>query len=340
MFKKSVFPVVIVVMMITALLAGCGNSNQAANTSATKKLKVFGAFATPIQESWDGAIHNALNAQKEKGTIDYTYTENIGTSGDMERILRQVAEQQKPDLIIGDAFGSEDAVRRVAADYPKIAFAFGSSYGPTGTNLSVFDNWIQEPAYLCGMIAGGITKTNTIGVVAAMPIPEVDRLVNAFIQGAKATNPNIKVLVGFINSFYDPATAKETALAQIDGGADVLYAERDGVIEAAAEKGVYAFGNMADQNSLAPSYVITSAVWDMTPTVEYLINELNSGTYTSQDLKDFSMFAKGGAYLAPFHGNDSKIPADILKKVQDTEDSIKTGAFRVDINEAEPAAVN
>ena len=340
MFKKSVFPVVIVVMMITALLAGCGNSNQAANTSATKKLKVFGAFATPIQESWDGAIHNALNAQKEKGTIDYTYTENIGTSGDMERILRQVAEQQKPDLIIGDAFGSEDAVRRVAADYPKIAFAFGSSYGPTGTNLSVFDNWIQEPAYLCGMIAGGITKTNTIGVVAAMPIPEVDRLVNAFIQGAKATNPNVKVLVGFINSFYDPATAKETALAQIDGGADVLYAERDGVIEAAAEKGVYAFGNMADQNSLAPSYVITSAVWDMTPTVEYLINELNSGTYTSQDLKDFSMFAKGGAYLAPFHGNDSKIPADILKKVQDTEDSIKTGAFRVDINEAEPAAVN
>ena len=340
MFKKSVFPVVIVVMMITALLAGCGNSNQAANTSATKKLKVFGAFATPIQESWDGAIHNALNAQKEKGTIDYTYTENIGTSGDMERILRQVAEQQKPDLIIGDAFGSEDAVRRVAADYPKIAFAFGSSYGPTGTNLSVFDNWIQEPAYLCGMIAGGITKTNTIGVVAAMPIPEVDRLVNAFIQGAKATNPNIKVLVGFINSFYDPATAKETALAQIDGGADVLYAERDGVIEAAAEKGVYAFGNMADQNSLAPSYVITSAVWDMTPTVEYLINELKSGTYTSQDLKDFSMFAKGGAYLAPFHGNDSKIPADILKKVQDTEDSIKTGAFRVDINEAEPAAVN
>lgn len=340
MFKKSVFPVVIVVMMIAALLAGCGNSNQTANTTATKKLKVFGAFATPIQESWDGAIHNALNAQKEKGTIDYTYTENIGTSGDMERILRQVAEQQKPDLIIGDAFGSEDAVRRVAADYPKIAFAFGSSYGPTGTNLSVFDNWIQEPAYLCGMIAGGITKTNTIGVVAAMPIPEVDRLVNAFIQGAKATNPNVKVLVGFINSFYDPATAKETALAQIDGGADVLYAERDGVIEAAAEKGVYAFGNMADQNSLAPSYVITSAVWDMTPTVEYLINELKSGTYTSQDLKDFSMFAKGGAYLAPFHGNDSKIPADILKKVQDTEDSIKTGAFRVDINEAEPAAVD
>lgn len=340
MFKKSVIPVVLAVFMIAAMLAGCASGTQTANTSATKKLKVFGAFATPIQESWDGAIHNALEAQKTKGNIDYTYEENIGTSGDMERILRQVADQQKPDLIIGDAFGSEDAVRRVAADYPNIAFAFGSSYGPTGTNLSVFDNWIQEPAYLCGMIAGGMTKSNTIGVVAAMPIPEVDRLVNAFIEGAKSTNPNVKVLVSFINSFYDPATAKETALAQIDAGADVLYAERDGVIEAAAGKGIYAFGNMADQNSLAPNYVITSAVWDMGPTVQHLIDQVKGGTYTSQDLKDFSMYSKGGAYLAPFHGLDSKIPADILKKVQDTETAIKTGAFRVDINEAEPQAVN
>ncbi|MHC1740468.1 MAG: BMP family protein [Anaerolineaceae bacterium] len=337
MFKKSMIPVVFAVLMIAALLAGCASGGA---TSTNGKLKVFGAFATPIQESWDGAIHNALNAQKDKGTIDYTFTENIGYSGDMERILRQVAEQQKPDLIIGDAFGNEEAVRRVAADFPAIAFAFGSSYGPTGTNLSVFDNWIQEPAYLCGMIAGGITKTNTIGVVAAMPIPEVDRLINAFITGAKEINPEVKVLVSFINSFYDPAAAKEAALAQIDGGADVLFAERDGVIDAAAEKGVYAFGNMADQNSLAPGTVITGPVWDMTPTVEYLISQLKGGTYTSQDLKDFSMYSKGGAYLAPFHGNDSLISADLMKKITDKEAAIKAGTFRVDINEAAPAAVN
>lgn len=338
MFKKSVIPVVFVVLMVAALLAGCASGGAAGAKS--DKLKVFGAFATPIQESWDGAIHNALNSQKDAGTIDYTYTENIGYSGDMERILRQVAEQQKPDLIVGDAFGNEEAVRAVAADFPNIAFAFGSSYGPTGTNLSVFDNWIQEPAYLCGMIAGGVTKSNTIGVVAAMPIPEVDRLVNAFIAGAKEVNPNVKVLVSFINSFYDPAAAKEAALAQIDGGADVLYAERDGVIDAAAEKGILAFGNMADQNSLAPKTVITGPVWDMTPTIEYLVSQVKAGTYTSQDLKDFSMFAKGGAYLADFHGNDSLIPADVMTKVKDKEAAIKAGTFRVDINEAEPAAVN
>jgi basic membrane lipoprotein Med (substrate-binding protein (PBP1-ABC) superfamily) len=343
MFKKSVIPVVFAVLMIAALLAGCasgGTKAAATEAAGAKKLNVFGAFATPIQEAWDGAIHNALNAEKEAGKINYTYTENIGYSGDMERILRQVAEQQKPDLIVGDAFGNEEAVRRVAADFPEIAFAFGSSYGPTGTNLSVFDNWIMEPAYLCGMIAGGMTKTNTIGVVAAMPIPEVDRLVNAFIAGAKEVNPDTKVLVSFINSFYDPAAAKEAALAQIDAGADLLYAERDGVIEAAEEKGIYAFGNMADQNSLAPKTVVTGPVWDMKPTVEYLIAQVEAGTYTSQDLKDFSMYSKGGAYLADFHGMDSVIPADVLTKVQDKEAAIKAGTFRVDINEAEPAAVN
>jgi basic membrane lipoprotein Med (substrate-binding protein (PBP1-ABC) superfamily) len=312
----------------------------AAAAPAAKKLKVFGAFATPIEEPWDGAINQALTAAKNAGEIDYTFTDNIGTASDMERILRQVADQQKPDLIMGDAFGSEAEVRRVAADYPKIAFAFGSSYGPTEPNMSVFDNWIQEPAYLCGMLAGGMTKTNKIGVVAAMPIPEVDRLINAFIEGAKKVNSKSVVQVSYINSFFDLAAAKEAALAQISAGVDILYGERDGVIEAASQYKLYVFGNMVDQNSLAPDYVLTGPVWNMTPTVEYLLKEVESGNYTAQDLKDFSMFGKGGASLAPFHGLDSKIPADLLKQVQDEEAAIKSGADRIDINEAQPKAIN
>ena len=246
--------------------------------AAKKKLKVFGAFATPIEEPWDGAINTALTTAKTAGEIDYTFTDNIGTASDMERILRQVADQQKPDLIMGDAFGSEAEVRRVAADYPNIAFAFGSSYGPTEPNVSVFDNWIQEPAYLCGMLAGGLTKTNKIGIVAAMPIPEVDRLINAFIEGAKKVNPKASIMVSYINNFFDPATAKEDALAQINAGVDILYGERDGVIEAASQHKLWVFGNMVDQNSLAPDYVLTGPVWNMTPTVEYLIKEVQSGT--------------------------------------------------------------
>lgn len=338
MSKKSLVPMFVAILMIASLIAGCAGSGEEAAT--TGKVKVFGAFATPIEEPWDGVIHDALLKAKEDGLIDYSYTEDIGYTGDMERVLREVAEQQKPDLIMGDAFVNEEAVRRVAADYPQIAFAFGSELGPVSPNLAVFDNWIHEPAYLCGMLAGGMTKTNTIGVVAAVPIPEVNRLVNAFIAGAKETNPEATVLVSFINSFFDPATAKEQALAHISAGADVLYAERAGVIEAAAEKGVYVFGNMSDQNEIAPEWVISGPVWNMTPTVEYVVKQVAAGTFTAMDLKDFSMFALGGASMAPYHGNESKVPPEILTAVTAKEEAIKTGMFRVPIDEAQPGAVN
>ncbi len=305
-----------------------------------KKLKVFGAFATPIEEPWDGVIHAALKAAQDAGKITYEYTENIGYSGDMERILREVAQTKAPDIIMGDAFGNEEAVRRVAKDFPKIAFVFGSGGGPANPNVSVFDNWIQEPAYLCGMIGAGMSKTHVLGIVAAMPIPEVDRLINAFIAGAKSIDPNTTIRVSFINSFFDPAAAKEAALALIDAKADVLYAERDGVIDAAKDKGLFAFGNMSDQNAQAPDLVLTGPVWNMGPTVDYVVNQVKTGAYTAQDLKDFSMVAKGGATLAPFHGLDSKIPADLLKKVNDMKAQIESGLFRVDVDEAQPKAVN
>jgi basic membrane lipoprotein Med (substrate-binding protein (PBP1-ABC) superfamily) len=340
--KKLFLPVALLVI-VSLLLASCAPAatpTASAETSSSGKLKVYGAYATPIQEPWDGVIHSALKKAADEGKIEYQYTENIGYSGDMERVLREICDKQKPNLIVGDAFGNEEAIRRVAADYPKIAFAFGSGSGPSEPNVAVFDNWIHEPAYLMGMLAGGLTKSGTIGVVAAMPIPEVNRIVNAFIAGAKETNPKSKVLVTFINSFYDPAQAKEAALAQIDGGADVLFAERFGVIEAAKEKGLWAFGNMSDQNELAPDQVVTSAVWNMEPTINYLIAQVTAGTFTAQDLKDFSMMGKGGASLASFHNTESKLPKDLLDKVKAKEEEIKSGATRIDVNEAAPQAVN
>ncbi len=331
---------------VTKIVAGTPEVQQVVVTATPEpaqpvaKLKVFGAFATPIEEPWDGVIHQALLKAQSAGEIDYEFTENIGYSGDMERVLTETATTKKPDIIFGDAFGNEEAVRRVAAQFPNIAFVFGSGLGPSEPNLSVFDNWIHEPAYLCGMLAGGLTKSNTIGIVAAMPVPEVNRLVNAFIAGAKEINPKAKVLVSFINSFFDPAAAKEAALAQMDNGADVLYAERFGVIEAAQTKKLFVFGNMSDQNSLAPDLVVTGPVWNMDPTVAYVINQVKGKTYTSMDLKDFSMVAKGGASLAPYHGMDTKIPADLLAKVTARENDIKSGLFRVDVDEKQPAPVN
>lgn len=326
-------------VLATLLLSACGATQPpAASTNATQdgKLQVFAAFATPLEEPWDGVIHKALLAEQEAGTIDYKWQDDIGYSGDMERVIRQEAEQNKPDIIIGDAFGNEEAVARVAKEFPDIAFVFGSGGGPVDPNLSVFDNWIHEPAYLSGLIAGRLTKSAKIGVVAAMPIPEVNRIVNAFIQGAREVNAASEVRVSYINSFYDPAAAKEAALAHISAGADVLYAERFGVIEAAKEQGLPAFGSLTDQNSLAPDTVVTGPVWDMRPTVQYVIKQVKAGAYTAQDLKDFSMMAKGGASLAPYHDWEQKLPQDVKDLVSQKMEAIKAGTFRVDINEADP----
>jgi basic membrane lipoprotein Med (substrate-binding protein (PBP1-ABC) superfamily) len=324
------------------LLAACQAPRAAAPAApaaptAPAKLKAFGVYGTPLEEPWPSVIHAALLAEQEAGNIEYKWQDNIGYKGDMEKVLRKEIEQNKPDLIMGDGFGQEDQVIRVAKDNPDIAMVFGMPGGPVNPNLSVFDNWIHEPAYLSGLIAGKLSKSNKIGVVGAMPVPEVNRIVNAFIQGARETNPDSQVAVSFINSWFDPAQAKEAALAHIAAGADVLFAERFGVIEAAKENGLPAFGSMKDQNELAPDTVVTGPVWDMAPTVTYVLDQVKKGAYQAQDLKDFSMMVKGGASLAPFHSWESKLPQDVRDLVKQRTEEILNGKFRVDINESDPS---
>ena len=249
--------------------------------------------------------------------------------------MREYAEKGY-QLITGDAFGAERIARRVARDYPKTAFVFGSGIGPAEPNFGVFDNWIHEPAYLSGMIAGKMTKSNIIGVVAAMPIPEVNRLANAFYAGAKEVNPEVKCKFSFIGSFFDPPKAKEAALAQIEAGADVLYAERFGVVEACVERKVLAISNMSDQANLGPETVITGPVWDMWPTVKYAISLVQAGVFTAQDFGGFSYMSKGGSYLAPYHKWETKLPAEVKQMVEKRKQEILDGTFRVDIDESIP----
>jgi basic membrane protein A len=321
-------------------LAACagGVTDTTIGTIDDETISVFGAYATQIEEPWDGVIHSALEAEQAAGRITYEFTDDIGYSGDMERVLTEVASENQPDIIFGDAFGNEEAVRRVAAQFPDIAFVFGSGGGPADPNFSVFDNWIHEPAYLAGMLAGGLTESGVLGVVGGFPVPEVNRITNAFVAGAQEVNPEVEVKVTFLNSWFDPAAAKEAALAQIAEGADVLYAERFGVIEAATENGLLSFGNMSDQRELGPESVVSSVVWDMGPTVEYVIDQVIAGSYTAQDLKDFSMMGKGGASLAEINPDVANgVPQELIDQVVAKEEAIRTGNFRVPINEAQPA---
>ena len=312
-----------------ALIAAPRMSALAADT-----LKVAAVFGTPIEEPWVNAIHVALLRAKKELGVDYTWSENVKAS-DFGRVLREAAEKGA-GLIMGDAYTDEQAARRVAKAYPKVAFVMGSGEGPAEPNFGVFDDWIHEPGYLSGMIAGKLTKSNVVGVVAAMSIPEVNREINAFCAGAKEVNKNVKCKFSFIGSFFDPPKAKEAALAQIEAGADAVFAERFGVIEAAKDKGVIAFSNMTDQSSIAPDTVVTGPIWDMWPTVEHVIKLVKAGLFTAQDFGGFSFLGKGGSYLAPLHGWDSKLPADVKALVAERTKAIIDGNFRVDINESEP----
>ena len=202
----------------------------------------------------------------------------------------------------------------MAADYPDIAFVFGSGGGPAGAELLRLRQ-LDPRAGLPGRHARGRPDQERASSAwsAACPCPRSTASPTPSSPGAQAVNPEVEVKVTFINSWFDPATAKEAALAQIDAGADVLYAERAGVIEAAAENGLLAVGNMSDQPAEAPENVVTSVTWNMTPTVEYVIDQVAGGTYTAQDLKDFSMVAKGGAALAPI--NEAVVPAGAAREV-------------------------
>ena len=305
---------------------------SAMGAQAADKIKVAAIYTVPVEQQWVSRIHKALNAAVARGDIDYVFSENVANT-DYERVMREYAEAGHK-LIGGEVFGVERAARKVAKDYPGTAFLMGSSFGPSGENFSVFDNWIHEPSYLTGLVAGKLSKNNLIGMVGGYPIPEVNRLMNAFMDGALEANPDVKFLVSFIGSWYDPPKAKEAAFAMMDSGADVMYAERYGVSDAAKERKVLAIGNVIDTQKEYPGTVVASALWHMEPTIDKAIEAVKSGSFEAADYGPYSFMAHGGASLAPMDGKlvDDKTMALVKAKEQE----IRDGLFRVNVNDSEP----
>ncbi len=301
---------------------------------AQAKLKVAAIYTVPFEQQWVSRIHKALKAAEARGEIEYKATENVANA-DYERVMREYATGGN-QLILGEVFGVEAAGRKVAKDFPKVSFLMGSSGKPQAPNFSVFDNYIQEPAYLSGMIAGGMTKSNKIGMVGGYPIPEVNRLMHAFMAGAKETNPKVQFTVSFINSWFDPPKAKEAAFAMIDKGADVMYAERFGVSDAAKERGKLAIGNVINTQDKYPDTVVASALWNMEPSVDRAIKLVKEGKFSAEDYGQYSMMKHKGSELAPLGTFEKKIPADIVTKVRAKEQAILAGKFSVKVDDTQP----
>jgi len=325
---KRILTIAAALCLAVAMFAG--------SALAAGKIKVAGIYTQPIQQKWDACLHKALQKAADAGEIEYVYSEKVSNT-DYIRVLREYSEQGV-NLVVGEAFGISRDVTKVANDYPNVAYLMGDSFGPRGSNLSVFDNYIHEPCYLMGMIAGKMTKSNKIGMVGGYPIGEVNRLFNAFMAGAKSVNPAVEFKVSFIGSWYDPPKAKEFAYAQVEAGVDVLYAERAGVVDAAREKGLIAFGNVNDMNKEenGKDVVVTSALWHMDAAIKHAVDLVKAGQFKAEDYRDWTMMAKGGASLAPYYEFEDKIPAEIKAKVAETAAAIKAGTFSVEINDNEP----
>jgi basic membrane lipoprotein Med (substrate-binding protein (PBP1-ABC) superfamily) len=318
-------------------LAAAGAASLAAFGSpawAQARMKVAAIYTVPVEQQWVSRIDKALKAAVARGEIEYVFSEKVANA-DYERVMREYAEKGNT-LIVGESFAVEAAARKVAKDYPKVSFLMGSSGKPQAPNFSVFDNYIQEPAYLTGLIAGGMSKSNKIGLVGGYPIPEVNRLMNAFMAGARETNPKAEFMVTFINSWFDPPKAKEAAFAMIDKGADVMYAERFGVSDAAKERKVLAIGNVIDTQKDYPDTVVASALWNMEPTIDRALKAVKEGKFKAEDYGQYSMMKFKGSELSPLGTFDAKIPKALKDKVAARQKDILDGKFTVKVDDNQP----
>jgi len=303
---------------------------------AQEPLRVAGIYTVPVEQQWVSRIHLAAETAEARGDISYTFTENVSNT-DYARVMREYAEAGVK-LIIGEVFGVEQEAREVAAEYPDVAFLMGSSFlhDPALPNFAVFDNYIQDAAYLSGLIAGAMTESANIGMVGGFPIPEVNRLMHAFMAGAREVNPEIRFQVAFIGSWFDPPRAKETAFGMIEAGADVMYAERFGVSDAAQERGVLAIGNVIDTQADYPDTVVASAIWHFEPTLDAAVAAVKAGEFMADNYGVYSYMINEGCSLSPLGTFEGKVPAEVMALVEQREAEIRAGTFEVVINDDEP----
>jgi len=301
-----------------------GVSAFAPGVRASTPVKVAGIHASPVENAWNSVLHKALQDAAAEGVIEYVFSEGVSGT-DYPRAMREYAEQGAK-LIIGEAYAVEKQAREVAADYPETAFVLGSSGKESGDNFGVFGTWNHDGAYLAGMLAGKMTKSNVVGSVGAMPIPEVNMLINAFAAGVKAVNPDAKHLVTFIGTFFDPPKAREAGLAQIDAGADILFGERIGTADAAKERGLKSVGSLIDYTPRYPDTVFANALWGFRPILNAAIADVSAGKPVGKDYTAFGLLKEGGSDIAYVKG---VAPTDAEAAMEAKRAEIKSGAFEV-----------
>ncbi|MEY3381341.1 MAG: BMP family ABC transporter substrate-binding protein [Hylemonella sp.] len=273
--KRSLLKLAALTAIAAVTLAGCGKKEEAAPAASApaapakaEPLKVAFAYVGPVGDGgWTFAHDNGRKAvEKEFGDkVVTSFVEKVPESADAERVIRDMVGQGN-QLIFGTTFGYMEPMLKVAADNKGVKFEHATGY-KTADNMRTYDSRTYEGAYMAGVIAGAMTKNNTLGVVGSIPIPEVIRNINSFTLGAQSVNPKIKTKVVWVNEWFNPPKETEAATALINGGADVLMQNTDSsaVLQTAEKMGKRAFGWDSDMTAYGPKAHLGSAVINWGP---------------------------------------------------------------------------
>ncbi len=253
--------------------------------------------------------------------VKTTFVENVNEGADAERVIRQLALDGNK-LIFTTSFGYMNPTIKVAKDFGDVVFEHCAGY-KRAANVGTYLGRFEEPRYLTGMIAGKMTKSNIVGFIGAYPIAEVIRGISAFTQGVRLTNPQAKVKVLWVESWYNPAKEKEAAQALVNLGADVLtqHTDSSAVVQFAEEKGIYAFGYNADMSKFGQKAHLTSSInkWGKFYTDKALA--VMSNTWNSQEV--WNGIGEGMVDISPMN---QAIPADVQQLVNVKRDEFIQGA--------------
>ncbi|MBX9817234.1 MAG: BMP family ABC transporter substrate-binding protein [Burkholderiaceae bacterium] len=334
--KRSLLKIAALTAVASATLVGCGKKEEpapapapapAASAPAPKAepLKIAFAYIGPVGDGgWTFAHDNGRKAlEKEFGDkIKTSFVENVPESADAERVIRDMAGQGNK-LIFGTTFGYMEPMLKVAADTKDVKFEHATGY-KTAENMRTYDSRTYEGAYMAGVIAGKMTKSNTLGVVASVPIPEVIRNINSFTLGAQSSNPKVKTKVVWVNEWFNPPKETEAATSLINGGADVLFQNTDSpaVLKTAQDKGKRAFGWDSDMTAYGPKAHLASAVINWGP---YYIKATKDALEGKWSTGQSWWGVKEGAIDIVSIAED--VPAETKAKVEEVKKGLKDGSF-------------
>lgn len=310
-----------VVKILSAMLCCVGLSLPA----AAKEMQVGFVYVSPIGDAGYSFAHDRGRlAVEEMEGVKTSYVESVKEGPDSERVILNMARKGY-DVIFATSFGYMDPMLKVAKQFPDTVFMHCSGF-KKAENMSNYFGRMYQARYLSGMVAGAMSKSKILGYVAAFPIPEVIRGINAFTLGAQAVNPDVSVRVVWTKTWYDPATEKEAAKSLLDAGADVIAQHQDspGPQEAAQEKGVYSIGYNSDMSGFAPKAHLTAPVWNWGPYYTQVVQQVMDGTWKSEAA--WPGMDAGIVDLAPF---GPMVPEEVQQQVNAKKAEIAGGTFKV-----------